>query len=184
MESICNIVIIPTCHTSITVANEVPGKVILVISVCHSVPRGGVPDRNTPLGPGRYNPPGPVWYTPPRDQAGTHPLFSGRYTPPDQEVHPRTRQVHPQTKAGTPPQDQAGLTPGTRQYTPLDQEGTPPGPGTPPMTRQVPPRRSRLRHTVNARRYASYWNAFLFVIIPQVLVSYLLLPPQTKFGAR
>ena len=103
--------------------------------------------------------------------------------PPQDQVHPPTRyipqdQVHPQTRytplglgtppgAGTPlwtrytplgpgtfPRDQVH-SPGTR-YTPWDQV-PPPGPATPPGSSAC----REIRAT--SGRYASYWNAFLYL---------------------
>ena len=102
-------------------------------------------------------------------------LFTARkrrqVSPPGPGTPPRD-QVHPQTKytplgPGTPPK------PGT----PPSGPGTPPGQGTPPRTRYNPP---KTRYTPGTRythhgstacweiratsgRYASYWNAFLFL---------------------
>ena len=97
-----------------------------------------------------------------------------RYTPQDQVHTPPNRftpqdQVHPLDQVHTP-QDQVHP-PGTR-YTPWDQvHSHPPRPGTPPGTRyttpdQVHPQSSacwEIRAT--SGRYASYWNAFLFLSI-------------------
>ena len=160
--------------------------------VCHSVHGGstwhppprtrytllgpGTPpgDKVHPLGPG--TPPGTrqttlpgTRYTPRTryDPQGLGTPPGTRYTPGDQE-HPRD-QVH------TPP--------GTR-YTPPLGPGTTPGLGTPPRTRyhaqdQVHPPRTRYtppraRYTPQCRacweirstrgRYASYWNAILFIL--------------------
>ena len=110
--------------------------------VCDSVNRGGVPDQ-----------------APPRDQAGTPPDQAG--TPPDQAGTPGTR--HPPPRPGRYPPPRPGRNPPPDQGgTPLDQAGTPqdqtppPGPDTPPGTAD-----SRIRSTFG--RYASYWNAFLFI---------------------
>ena len=152
-------------------ANEVWGKVIF-LHLFVILFTGGVPD--TPPGT-RYTP--KTRYTPP-DQV--HPQT--RYTPPGPGTPPRP---------GTPPSSrytpQTRYTPGTR-YIPWDQvcppgPGTPLfGPGTPPGTRytpldQVPPQEqtpptrpgtlprcrawSEIRSTRG--RYASYWNAILFL---------------------
>ena len=82
---------------------------------------------------------------PPKDQAG----------PP-----PRTMQTHP--RQGEPPPDQAD--------TPPPRQGEPPRPGRPPRqgepphrTRQTPPREEDCSIRSMSGRYASYWNAFLFV---------------------
>ena len=98
-------------------------------------------------------------YTPP-DQV--HPPTPGtpsqtRYTPQDQ-VHPPD-QVHPQDQVHPP---RPGTPPKTR-YTSQDQvhppgPGTLPRPGTPPGPGTSPPRYGHC-----CERYASYWNAFLFI---------------------
>ena len=64
-----------------------------------------------------------------------------------------------------PPWDQADP-PG--QGDPPDQAGRPPGPGIPPRTRHTPlgretPREEDCSIRSMSGRYASYWNAFLFV---------------------
>ena len=65
-------------------------------------------------------------------------------------------------------------TPGTRQ-TPLAGR-TPPGPGRPPRqgeppgTRQTPPREENCSIRSMSGRYASYWNAFLFLFVLYCLV--------------
>ena len=73
---------------------------------------------------------------------------------PDQAPPPGPGRYTPRDEAGNPP-DQAG--------TPPDQAGTPPGPGrNPPGTRPPPGTAdSGIRSTFG--RYASYWNAFLFI---------------------
>ena len=65
---------------------------------------GGVPGQ-VPPEPGRYIPAGP-----------------GRYTHPQDQVHPQVKAVHP------PPKDQAGTRtpPPPGRYTPWDQAGNPP----------------------------------------------------------
>ena len=138
-------------------------------SVCLSIV-GGVPHQVHPPGPGtppgtRYTPQGPG--TPPQDQV--HPPVPGAL--PGPSTPPRTRYTLP--GPGEPPRDQVHppvpgtpLGPGTpprTRYTPLDQvhpptRYIPPGPGTPPD--QVPPRYGHCRG-----RYASYWNAFLLLLV-------------------
>ena len=93
--------------------------------------------------------------------------------PVDQGEPPRTKENRPRTRET--PRDQAE---------PPRPRRTPPGPGRPPRTRQNPPRPRRTppgpgRHPPGPRRtppeedcsirsmsgrYASYWNAFLFVV--------------------
>ena len=104
--------------------------------------------RYTPLGPGA--PPGPG--TPP----GTQYTPGTRYTPQDQVHPPGPGTPHP-PGPGTPPQDQA-CPPGTRHTRTPPGPGTPPRPGTPLDQVVHPP--PRYRHC--CRRYAPYWNAFLF----------------------
>ena len=125
----------------ITGRNEVLAKVMF-LHVCVILLTGGYLTRHPPpLGPGSY-PPAP----------GRYPLGPGRYPP--------------LTRAGTP-QGPGRYPPMTRQVPPSspDLGGThiPPPPGTrphrtrhplrtrqvPPWTREVPPRNSRLRNTVN-----------------------------------
>ena len=121
-----------------------------------------------PPRPGRYTPTWDQAGTTPQDQAGTPPRtrytpWPGRYTPWDQ--------VHPPDQAGAPPQDRAGTpplhpgpgrypSPGTRHVHPQTRQVYPP-----PGTRQVhpPPEAADpgVRSTIG--RYASYWNAFLFI---------------------
>ena len=112
----------------------------LQVCVC---PRGGgcLPQCmlgcHTPPGPGR----------PPWDQADP---------PPDQADPPGTRQTPPRTRQ-TPP-DQAD--------TPQDQADTPPGPGRhPPGPGRHPPSPREADSSIRSTsgRYASYWNAFLFL---------------------
>ena len=122
----------------ITVRNEVAKVMFLQACVC---PRG------------EYL----TWYPP-----GT------RCTPPDQVHPPQTRCTLP--RPGTPPWDQVHPPPPVTRYpprtryTPRDQVH-PPGPDTPLRTRYSPPARSTARWGIRSTcgRYASYWNAFLFV---------------------
>ena len=132
---------------------------------------GGSASPGTPPGPGRY-PPGPGRFTPPGP--GRYPPGPGRYPPGTRQVTPRARQVPPSSRdqAGTPPGQgrypprpgryppgQAGTPPGPGRYTPPDQAGTPRDKaGTPPDKAGTPP---EIRSTRG--RYASYWNAILFV---------------------
>ena len=143
-------------------------------------PRGGLQAERTPL-PGR-TPPG-TRQTPPRDQAD--PSRPGRPPHPWTRQTPQTRQTMPPQTRQTPPRDQADTPldqadpPPTRQIPPDQADPPPPGPSrtppqtkenTPPGTRQIPPDQadpspreadSRIRST--SGRYASYWNAFLFM---------------------
>ena len=125
--------------------NEVVAKVMfLQVSVIHSVHRGVCLSA--------------CWDTTLRDQAD--PPRPGRHPPWDQ-ASPQTRQ----TPLGP------GRPPRTRQ-TPL-----PPGPGTAPWDQADPPRPGRppppreadssIRST--SGRYASYWNAYLFIIMTKSL---------------
>ena len=103
---------------------------------------------------------------------------------------PRIRH-HPPGSDSTPPDQADTTTPRTRHHHPPDQADPPrtrhhppPRPGrhppTPPQTRQTPG--SRLQHTVYERRYASYWNAFLFKQFPATLqILRLRLPLQPYF---
>ena len=123
------------------------GQGYVFTRVCDSVHRGGL--WRTPPGPGRTpqtkeNPPRPRG-TP---QTKENPPGPGR-TPWTKENPPGPRR---------PPPDQ-GESPGTKEN---------PLPGTrqtpPPRTRENPPPREEdcsIRST--SGRYASYWNAFLFV---------------------
>ena len=154
----------------ITVRNEIAKVIFLQASVC---PQGEVPDQ--------VHPPGS---RPTREQTAPWVRYTlleqtppwTRYTPPQDQVHPPGTRYTP--GPGTPPgadtsPDQVHP-PGT-MYTPRDQvhppgtRYTPPGPGTLPWSRH---RTSPLRpwHQVHppryghcCGRYASYWNAFLFL---------------------
>ena len=114
---------------------------------------------------------------PPRDLAGRTPLGSSRENNPP----PRTWQGEtPQDLAGrTPPRDLAGRTPpgpGMERTPPRDLAGR-----TPPPTRQTPPRDLAGRPPREedcsiqsmSGRYASYWNAFLFLCCFYVCVQLL-----------
>ena len=97
------------------------------------------------------------------------------YYPPDQ-VHPSGPGTHPPPEQVHPPGPGTPLGPGT----PSESGTHPPGPDTPPGTRYTatPP---QTRHTpwdqvhpqtsacweirATSGRYASYWNAFLFLSI-------------------
>ena len=123
---------IETCF--FTARNEVRARLCFLRHLWFCPQWGGVPDQVHPPRPGTPQ----TRYTP---QPGT---------PPGPGTPPRTRFTPP--GPGTPP--------GTR-YPP--GPGTPPrGPGTPPGTRYTtpPPGTRQIRST--RRRYASYWNAFLF----------------------
>ena len=84
---------------------------------------------------------------PPWDQADT---------PGTRQTPPQTRQTHqpPRTRQ-TPPRDQAD--------TPQDQTDTPLDQADPPGTRQTPPQEADSCIRSTSGRYASYWNAFLFL---------------------
>ena len=127
--------------TIFTAETKFAKVMFLLLSGSHSVhKKGGVPGPVTP--PGQVNTPlGPV--TPPRTRytpwAGTPP---GPGTPPGLGASPG--QVHLPRTRYTP---WAGTPPGTR-YTP--QAGTPPSSAC-----------WEIRAT--SGRYASYWNAFLYI---------------------
>ena len=97
-----------------------------------------------PMGGGGFS-----GHCPPRDQAdppapaapGRHPL-AGNTTPPTQPGR------HPLLGPGNPP-----ATPGRPPW-----QGTPPAPGKAP-----PPREEDCSIRSMSGRYASYWNAFLFI---------------------
>ena len=86
---------------------------------------------------------------------------------------PPRDQADPPRRENPPPGDQAD-TPGTRQTPP---GRTPPGPGrppwdqadppgrTPPWKGEPPPREEDCSIWSMSGRYASYWNAFLFLFI-------------------
>ena len=126
------------------------------MSVIHSIQRrwGECLTRpDTPPGPGRY-PPGPdppeTRQLPPRTRP---PQGPGRYPPGPDTPPTRPPDQTPPGSDRSPP-----------DQTPQDQ--TPPGPGWyPPWDRtSLPPpgtADSGIRSTIG--RYASYWNAFLFV---------------------
>ena len=91
-----------------------------------------------------------------------HSVNRGEYLtrqPPGTRYIPRD-QVHP--RPGTPPWDQVHP---PDQVPPWDQVH-PLGPGTPPGTRYTPRHRSCWEIRSTRGRYASYWNAFLFSIVP------------------
>ena len=125
----------PSClNYLITGRNEVVAKVIFLhLSVIHSLHRGGLPQ--CMLG---YHPPGPD--TPPT-----------RHHPPGTDTPP-TR--HPPDE--TPP----GSRPPWEQPSPL---GADPPHQTPPPGADPPPREADSSIRSTSGRYASYWNAFLFV---------------------
>ena len=91
------------------------------------------------------------------------------------DTTPRTRQTPPRTRQTSP--DQADPPRPGRPPSP-DQADHPPGPGRPPRTRQTPQTRqtpppeadSSIRST--SGRYASYWNAFLFIVHSQFFLNY------------
>ena len=110
-----------------------------------------------------------------------------RRTPPGpRRTPPRTRQNPPRTRQnppwdqGEPPPDQGepppgpGRTPPGPGRTPPDQGEPPPGPGRhppwdqgepppPPRDQADPPREEDCSIRSMSGRYASYWNAFLFI---------------------
>ena len=101
------------------------------------------PSRYTPGTRGRYTPPGPETGTPPQGQRQVHLQGPEAGTPPWDQ-----RQVHP--PAGTPP---TGTSP-QQVHSPA---------GTPPW--QVHPQCSACWEIrVTSGRYASYWNAILFLV--------------------
>ena len=125
--------------------------------VCHSVHRGEYLTRYPPPRT-RYTPPD---QEPPRDQVHPTPPQTryppGSGTPPDQ--------VHP-PGPGTPQIRYTPLGPGTPpwiRYTPRDQVHTALGPGTPPPDQVHTPRAANSGILSTIGRYASYWNAFLFI---------------------
>ena len=143
--------------------------------VCHSFcSQGGVPGL-VPRGvPGLGCVPGPggdLAGTPPRP--GTLPgpgTWSGGVC-----LVPRTWQVHPSQTRYTP-QPCTPPGPGTRRtrpgtpprtrYTPRDQAHPPRTRHTPPQSRYTPKTRYTSQdqvHPPTSSRYASYWNAFLFL---------------------
>ena len=146
------------------------------------------PQPGTPPGPGvppppqdQVCPPG-TRYTP-LDQVhtprpGTHPLT--RYTPQDQ-VHPHWTRYTPPDQVHPPGPGTPQLGPGTplrTRYTPQTRYTPPPldqvhplGPGTPPRTRYPPWRRTCWEIWSMHGRYASCWNAILFVVKMQHLNS-------------
>ena len=110
-----------------------------------STPQAGTPPGQVHTPPGRYTPRAgtPPWAgTPPRQ---VHPL--GRYTPPGRYTLP---------PGGTPP---------LGWYTPLA--------GTSPLGQVQPPPPGTADSVIRSTfgRYASYWNAFLFVIKTQYRVD-------------
>ena len=124
--------------------NEVVAKVIfLQVCVC---PQGGRVSASVHAG--MPDPPGPPrdQADTPRDQADT-PLGPGRHPP-------GTRQTPPQDKADPPLPRTRHTPPGMRQTSPH-----------PPGTRHTPPRQADSSIRSTSGRYASYWNAFLFVIL-------------------
>ena len=85
----------------------------------------------------------------------------GRH-PPDQADTPHTRQTPPdQADTHTP---RPGRHPPRTKQTPPDQADTPPR-QTPPPGPSRPPREADSSIRSTSGRYASYWNAFLFLKI-------------------
>ena len=136
----------------ITGRNEVVAKVMF-LHVCVILFTGGVlPARSggglragAPSRPGRENPP------PPADLAGRTP------PPPTWQGEKKPRPGRP------PPPDLAGRTPPprTRQTPPGPGRENPPSPGP----GRPPPREEDCSIRSMSGRYASYWNAFLFVFL-------------------
>ena len=111
------------------------GQANIFTPVCHSVHRGGSASVHAGIPP--PPPPGPG--RPPLDQADTpHPPGPGR--------PPWTRQTPPWTRQTRPPQ--------TRH---------PPWTRHPPPPDQAPPPEADSSIRSTSGRYASYWNAFLFL---------------------
>ena len=112
---------------------------------------------DTPPPPGpRRTPPGPR-RTPPRTRQ--NPPEPGRTPPGTKENPPGTRQNPPGTRQNPPGPRRNPPPPGTRQTPPLGpRRTTPPGPGRP-----SPPREEDCSIRSMSGRYASYWNAFLFI---------------------
>ena len=118
--------------------NEVVAKVMFLhVSVILST--GGVSRQGEPPPPGQGAP--RTKGEPPRT----------RQTPPDQGEPPRDRENPPGPRENPPDQGE-----------PPDQADTPQTRETPPPT---PPREADSRILSTSGRYASYWNAFLFVFI-------------------
>ena len=164
----------------ITGHNEVVAKVMF-LHMCVILFTGGLQagcpgTRQTPHQAGRT----------PRDQADTPPDQAD--TPPGPDRHPRTRQTPPWTRQTPPRPGRHPPRPG--RHPPRDQTDTPgpgrhpPGPGRhPPRPGRYPPRPGRPPDQADTSlgqadtprweeycsirsmsgRYASYWNAFLFV---------------------
>ena len=109
----------------------------LQVSVIHSVHGGGV-SGEPPLG--RENPTPPLAGRTPRTRE--NPPWQGE--PPWQ---------------GNPPRP--GRTPPSRENPPW--QGNPPSRENPPGTRENPPREEDCSIRSMSGRYASYWNAFLFI---------------------
>ena len=138
--------------------NEVVAKVIFLHlfvilftgggGVCLSARWDTLPPRT------RQTPPPPT----PRDQADTPP-GPGRHPPGPGRHPPRTRQTPPPPT----PRDQADTPPGPGRHPPGPGRH-PPGPG-----RHPPPREADSSIRSTSSRYASYWNAFLFVIFLQYI---------------
>ena len=124
------------------------------------------------------NPPPPVTrQTPPRDQGELpqdqeeppprtrqNPPGPGRTPPGTKENPPGPRRTPP--GPGRTPPDQ-GEPPGTRQTPPPGTKENHPPPGTkenhPPRDQADPPREEDCSIRSMSGRYASYWNAFLFI---------------------
>ena len=131
--------------------NEVVAKVIFLhLPVIHSVHRGvGVClsafwDTTPPPGPARPHPPGT------------------RQTPPGTRQTPPGPGRHPPDQADTP-QDQVD--------TSRDQADTPPDQADSPPRDQADPREADSSIRSTSGRYASYWNAFLFMTVESTNLS-------------
>ena len=87
----------------------------------------------------------------------------GRENPPPRQGGPPSREEPPSPDQADTPLDQAD-TPPDQAEPPTDQADTPPGPGrAPPGPGRPPPGKQTPEYGLRAARYASYWNAFLFV---------------------
>ena len=129
------------------------GQGNIFTSVCQEFcPRGGGGLPQCMLGYTIHPPPGPARQTPPdqADPPGTRQTPPGAGDPP-----PRTRQ--------TPPDQADPPTPLGAGDSPRDQ-ADPPRSRRPPGAGNPPPREADCSIRSTSGRYASYWNAFLFVL--------------------
>ena len=92
-------------------------------------------------------------------------LFTGGESPGRENPPPPDRE-NPPPRPGRPPgpgrPPPAGRTPRTRQTPP--NQADPPGPGRPPQDQAPSPGKPDFRIRSTSGRYASYWNAFLFLL--------------------